>query len=249
MPRIIHTYGGDPLTNLALEEAILHWAYETGDTVYRIWINRPAVVIGVSTDPEEEVDLALAGELGIPVLRRFSGGGAVYHDMGNINISVYWPRRIMDITWIYREGTGLIRSVLSRLGLESRVENMSDVVVKGYKVSGSSAWIGRATLFHATLLVDSDIELLRRVTRPRWDLVRSGRVTPAKYNPMNISSFIDIDVDRAVEAILGVIGGARQRLPSRILTMASELRRRYEEGGALIQGRASPEPPLLLLQD
>jgi len=66
--------------------------------------------------------------------------------------------------------------------------------------------------------VDSDIELLRRVTRPRWDLVRSGRVTPAKYNPMNISSFIDIDVDRAVEAILGVIGGARQRLPSRILT-------------------------------
>ncbi len=247
MARIFHTYGGDPLTNLAMEEAILGLAIETGETLYRVWINRPSVIIGVSTDPALEVDLGLARRNGIPVLRRFSGGGAVYHDMGNINISIYWPRRVMDIAWIYSEGTGLIRRILSSLGLESHVENMSDVVVKGYKVSGSSAWIGRATLFHATLLVASDIDLLRRITRPRWDLVESGRVTPAKYNPANLSSFIEVDVDRAIETIIDVIGGVKDRLPGRVWREVSRVRERYKGEGVIIQGEVDTEPPLLLL--
>ena len=247
MAGIFHTYGGDPLTNLAMEEAILGLAIDTGETLYRVWINRPSVIIGVSTDPALEVDLALAEKHGIPVLRRFSGGGAVYHDMGNINISIYWPRRVMDIAWIYREGTGLIRRILSSLGLESHVENMSDVVVDGYKVSGSSAWIGRATLFHATLLVDSDIDLLRRITRPRWDLVESGRVTRAKYNPENLSRFMDIDVDTAIDTIIKVIGGVRVGLPKEVWREVSRIRERYIEEGVVIQGEVDTEPPLLLL--
>ncbi len=206
---VIIDYFDDPLKNIAFEEALFDLSREVyGETIARIWLSPRSVVIGYSLDWCEEVYCEEAMATKTPIVRRFTGGGAVYHDLGNINISVarYSKSFFVDLEAIFSEATSLISDVVRELGLESRVENLNDVVVKGYKVSGSSAAIRRNGYFyHSTLLVSADIGLLKRLIRPRIDRVLRGEVTFSKYNPGNISMFIDVSVREVVEIILGVL--------------------------------------------
>ena len=173
-----------PPQGLCLEASLL----ERAKPVLAVWRHGRSVIVGRSTRLREEVDCSTARVLGVPVYRRRSGGGAVYHDPGNINISLVLPGRYYPGD-LYRLGTSLVRRVLSLLGLPSHVENEADIVVGGWKVSGGAALIARrASLYHATLLVEADTSLLHAIVRPRLDLVQTGRVTPAKYRPANISS-------------------------------------------------------------
>ena len=194
--------GGSPQFNLALEEALLDYASEHEAWILRVWIQGPAVVIGRTLQACEEVDCDEALRLGVPVVRRVSGGGAVYHDWGNINVSLFIPRRI-PVDELYRRGTGLIIEALEILGVKAHVENRNDVVVSGVKVSGSAAALrASASLVHATLLVNADLGAMRRIIRPRMDRVLRGEVTPAKYNPGNLRDLAGISVREAVEALL-----------------------------------------------
>ncbi len=202
---------GSPAFNLAMEEAILDLLNREGkiedfNSIVRIWINNPSIVIGYNLKPCEEVRCELIDLFKIPLVRRISGGGAVYHDSGNINISVFISKRLY-IDEIYRFGTRLILSLLDRLGLKGNIENKNDVVVDGWKISGSAAAIkSRSSLFHATLLVDSDLEVLRKLIIPRIERVRSGEVTPSKYRPTNLSYFISpIDVCSVIDKLLSTI--------------------------------------------
>ncbi len=244
--KVLYTYGGDPLVNIALEELLLD--INMGDRLYRVWIDGPSVVVGYSTPVEKEVNLSLAEELGIPVVKRHSGGGAVYHDHGNINISIYIPRRILDIHRVYRIGTGFIGAILNELGVEYRVANEGDVVVDGYKVSGSAVWVRRdSTLYHGTLLVESNLSLLKKLTLPRRDLIDSGKVDPVKYNPSTLerlSGYRLGDILHAIEKVFGVERAAH--LNGRVIDLAV-LRRywaRYLAEGHLIQGSSCFRPPI-----
>jgi len=197
-----------PAVNIALEEVLLE-AVRRGSrgATARIWVNRPSIVIGYSLAPCEEVACSEALRLGLPILRRISGGGAVYHDYGNINISIFNPSpSLKPIDEVYREITGLVLRVLERLGVKGWVENLNDVVVKGFKVSGSSATIrGGGYLIHATLLVSANISILKRVLKPRMDRVLRGEVTPAKYNPANLGDLAGISLGEALEAVRGAL--------------------------------------------
>lgn len=196
--------GGSPQYNLALEEAILKTVGRLGGpAVVRVWVNPASVVVGYSLNPCLEVECGEAGRLGIPVVRRITGGGAVYHDYGNVNISLFIPGRL-DVESVYRLGTSVVIGAVSKLGLEAHVENVSDVVVGVWKVSGSAAAIrARATLYHATLLVEADLPMLRRLVKPRLDRVMRGEVTPAKYNPANLADLKPgVAVEDAVEALV-----------------------------------------------
>ncbi len=173
-----------PPQGLCLEALLL----ELARPVLAVWRHERSVIVGRSTRLEEEVDCRSARILGVPVYRRRSGGGAVYHDRGNLNISLVLPGRYYPES-LYEAGTSVVRRILSLLGIDSHVENEADIVVKGWKVSGGAALITRrASLYHATLLVEADTSMLHAVIRPRLDLVRTGRVTPAKYRPANLSS-------------------------------------------------------------
>jgi len=185
---VVWDEGGSPHANLAVEEAMLETVGGWGGFVVRVWINRESVVIGYTLDPCLEVDCGEASRLGVPVVRRLTGGGAVYHDRGNVNLSLFMPGR-MGVGEAYYLGTRVVLGALERFGLRGWVENTNDVVVGGWKVSGSAASVkANATLFHATLLVEADMDRLRRLVKPRLDRVERGEVTPAKYNPANISS-------------------------------------------------------------
>ncbi len=180
-------YTSTPLL-LALEEALMAASSACRAPLAMVWWDRKSIVLGRTTRIEEEVRLPEARAWGVPLYRRKSGGGAVYHDPGNLNLTLAIPRRLSP-----REAAGLVVSIIIRalriLGLEAHVENEGDVVVGRRKVSGSAVYIGRnSTLAHATLLVSADVDVLRRVLVPRWDRVLRGEVTPSKYMPENISA-------------------------------------------------------------
>lgn len=200
--------GGSPHFNMALEEALLK-AAAGGVVIVRVWVNPDSVVIGHGLPPCVEVDCGEAEALGVPVVRRLSGGGAVYHDGGNVNFTLAMPWRL-DVESLYRLGTSIVVSALSRLGLRAHVENVNDVVVGEWKVSGSAAALrAGSSLFHATLLVEADMGRLRRLVKPRLDRVARGEVTPAKYNPANVSQLRPgVTLRDAVEALLGAAGDA-----------------------------------------
>jgi lipoate-protein ligase A len=198
----------NPAVNVALEEVLLEEVRRgLRGPLARIWINPPSVVIGYTLRPCEEVNCGEVLRLGLPLLRRISGGGAVYHDYGNINVTVVKPSknyRMLDE--VYREITGLILKSLDRLNVRGYVENLNDVVVKGYKVSGSSAALRlEGYLAHATLLVSSNIEVLKRVLKPRIDRVLRGEVTLAKYNPANLSDLAGVSLKDVLEAVRGAL--------------------------------------------
>ncbi len=180
----------DPRLNLALEEAI---ARSSGPhPTLRLWRNERAVVVGRFQLAAAEVDLAVARETATPVLRRFTGGGAVYHDPGNLNVSLVLLRDrpplagrpdLTVLPTLYRLLLEPLATAVRRLGLP--VERTArDLLVDGRKISGVAAWLGRdRVLVHGTLLVAADLELLGRLLAgpgapgdPRWARTRSRRM-------------------------------------------------------------------------
>ena len=185
----------DPRTNLAREEAIArHVGVDAAAPapVLRLWRNAPCAVVGRFQLAEAEVDRAAAAALDAPVLRRFTGGGTVWHDPGNLNVSVVI--RPEDALLVadpsLRRLPGLYRLVLAPLAAAVRSLSVAaemterDIVAPGGKLSGVAAWLGgRALLVHATLLVHADLDALARVCNgsgapgdPRWERTKSRRV-------------------------------------------------------------------------
>ncbi len=209
MIHVILDDSNDPYINLALDEVLLFSACNRLRTVpvVRIWINRESVIIGRSLKVEDEVNIKYVDYYRIPLIRRITGGGAVYHDLGNINLSLIASRsKRIRVEAVYREGLSILRRAIRELGLNPYIENINDLVVNGWKVSGSAAYVSScASLFHATLLVDADIGMIQRLLKPRLDRVARGEVTPAKYRPRNLSDFIDVDVSGMIKLLLDAV--------------------------------------------
>lgn len=192
----------DPRINLAREEAVArHVAADpTAPTpVLRLWRNAPAVVIGRFQLGAAEVDLAAAAALGALVLRRFTGGGTVWHDPGNLNVSVVMRPEdallaanpeLRRLPGIYRLVLDPLASAARSLGVDGARVTERDLVIdrpdgSTAKLGGVAAWLGgRALLVHATLLVDADLHALARACAgpgapgdPRWERTRSRRAT------------------------------------------------------------------------
>lgn len=180
----------DPCWNLALDEAI---ARSPGPhPTLRLWRNDPAVVIGRFQVAAAEVDLEAARAVGVPVLRRFTGGGAVYHDPGNLNVSLVLPRdrppladqpELAALPALYGLLLTPLAEAVEHLGVGvERTER--ELLVGGRKVSGVAAWLGRdRVLVHGTLLVSADLERLERLLAgpgapgdARWERTRSRRM-------------------------------------------------------------------------
>ena len=179
----------DPTRNLAVEEALAR--VFDGDPVLRLWRDDPCVVLGRFQVADAEVDMAAADRTGVPVYRRFTGGGAVYHDRGNLNVTVVARRDDPLVADRPDEGLGgLYGVVLGPLAAAVRARGVPAVAdsrglgVGGRKLGGVAAWVGRHTvLVHATVLIDTDLITLARVLAGpgapgdrRWLLTRSVRV-------------------------------------------------------------------------
>jgi lipoate-protein ligase A len=160
---------------MAIEEAMLFAVNEArAPNTIRFWRDRESVIIGRSQKIEEEVNLDKCAKFGVRVLRRFTGGGAVYHDLGNLNWSIVinrssrlYPKRVLEV---YEEVCGVIVESLRYLGVEAKFEEPNNIMVDGKKVSGSAAYIKKnAALCHGTLLMNANLTNLNNVlSRPRY---------------------------------------------------------------------------------
>ncbi len=160
----IHNKSTNPFYNLALEEYILTTKKNMSFLV--IWQNYNTVVIGNNQNVWEEVNLDFIKENGISVVRRTTGGGAVYHDMGNINFSF-----ITDLNesegFTINDFTRPIIKVLSDIGIDAKADGRNDITINGAKISGNAQRIYKnRILHHGTLLFAPDINMLSTQVEP-----------------------------------------------------------------------------------
>ena len=159
----LETGSVDPCYNLAIEQIVLENRRE-GDWLL-LWQNANTVVIGLNQNTAEEVDPAFVEAHGITVVRRMTGGGAVYHDLGNLNYSF-----ITDIgnaeELSIRRFTEPVCRALAAMGVEAETSGRNDITVDGKKVSGVAQRIaGGRILHHGTLLFDSDPSMIAGALR------------------------------------------------------------------------------------
>ena len=171
-----------PEANLALEKNLC----SLGCEIFMLWRNSPSVIVGKFTNIENDVDLEYARSNNIPIIRRNSGGGAVYHDLGNINYTFIMKD---DKQFTLEYFSRIIISILKDIGIASTLEfTHNDIKANGLKISGAAQYHHEGTLLHhGTLLFDSDLGIINRV------LKRSGQVTnikPLLYNEMSTQEFI-----------------------------------------------------------
>lgn len=184
----------NPLYNLVLEEHIYrNCSLATLTKHIYVWINYPSVIVGRMSREGLDYSCSAARRLGAPVYRRFTGGGAVYHDEGVLSVTLI-GEKVNGIDEVYAIGTSLIVDLLRGLGLDARVANEGDIVVGGCKVSGSAAHLARDRfLYHATLIIDSNLAHVHELTPPRFDRIQTGEVDPVKYNPCPLTKHVDVD--------------------------------------------------------
>lgn len=196
--QLIRSSSLDPFHNIALEDALLEEGADTPRLV--LWQSAHAVVIGRNQNPWLECNLPALQASGGFLVRRVSGGGAVYHDAGNLNYALILPRDR------YREGTvaDAFCAALVELGVRAQPLGKSSVAVEGRKVSGTAfCYRRRHVLHHGTLLVRADLDRLRDLLRP-VDLGIEGRAIPSEPAPVaNLADFADgVTIDRARDALI-----------------------------------------------
>ncbi len=184
----------NPYFNLAFEEALAKVCSAKRECfILRIWRNRRASVIGYFRNVEDEINTKVASSEGVAIVRRFTGGGAVFHDMGNINYTlvVKHPKIAASLDYVYGNLLEGIVEALRNLGLTPERRNINDIVVNGWKVSGVAASLRWNTIFlHGSLLINTDLNLLRKVLiiPPRKQPYRN--VDPVKYHVNNLSEIV-----------------------------------------------------------
>lgn len=177
----------NPYYNLALEEFLLHHKKEHQIILF-LWQNERTVVVGRYQDLLEEVNMKYATEEDICIVRRNSGGGAVYHDLGNLNYTIILDEKKeenMDISGFMRP---LLETVLA-LGIPAEISGRNDIKVKGYKISGNSLYISNGkVLLHGTVLINSDLQVLQRVLTRRSKVMDSKATRSIKSNVENLQA-------------------------------------------------------------
>jgi len=182
------------------------WCLQHGpsdDVVFYLWRNRPSVIIGISQNPFTEVDLPYLEAHGIDLVRRSTGGGAVYHDLQNLNYSFTGPLSLLsDRQGGHPHPVYLMADALASFGVKAEVSGRNDIFVDGRKVSGYAkrVWKDRA-IIHGTLMYDVDVDTLTAaLDTPESKLHRKG-VASVRSRVANLKDllpqFADLDALQA----------------------------------------------------
>lgn len=156
--KYLETHSTDPAFNLAFEEYVL--CNRTDGDYLILWQNDNSIIIGQNQNAEAEINRAFVDEYHIHVVRRSTGGGAVYHDLGNLNYS-FITDAVNPAEFTIQHFTGPIVNALRGLGLQAEASGRNDILVNGSKVSGTAQRLEKnRILHHGTLLFDSDPQMI-----------------------------------------------------------------------------------------
>lgn len=155
--------------NLALEEALArNTSTATFRPTIRLWVDPPAVVVGRFQNVKTEVNMEFCKQNNVSIARRFTGGGAVFHDEGNLNLTIVRrrPEGIM-LPEFHEANSSIVMDLLDNLGLEGTFIPPNSIHVSGKKVSGAAAALSRQFVFwHASILISTDTDMLNQVLLP-----------------------------------------------------------------------------------
>lgn len=176
----------EPGFNLALDEMMMeHEACRRGP-VFGFWQNRPSVIVGVHQCAEREVNLDYCHAEGVPVVRRCTGGGSVYHDYGNLNFSLFMPAKGLETD--YHVCLDLFAPLFAEMGVEIELSQTNDLLLDGRKFSGmASRKTPDVHLYHGTLLFDVDTaRMARALGNPDGKFVQARGVKSRHAEVINL---------------------------------------------------------------
>lgn len=170
----------DAAWNMAHDEFLLEGLQET---VFCLWRNAPSVIIGLNQSAYAEVNLPFLRERGIQLARRVTGGGAVYHDLQNLNYSIAGPVRDMG------QAFELMPAALRRLGVPAERSGRNDILVDGRKCSGYAKRLSRdRMMIHGTLMWDVDLETLTEALRVPGSKLEAAGIASVRSRVANLKS-------------------------------------------------------------
>ncbi|MBR7107734.1 MAG: lipoate--protein ligase [Lentisphaeria bacterium] len=211
--------------NLALEEVI---ASHFADEAIMLWRNRNAVIVGRNQNTAAEVDAGIVKAHGIQVVRRMTGGGAVYHDLGNINFTISVRDRQLEPEAFVRNAR-VVLDALKSFGVAAEFSGRNDIVVDGRKISGSAkSVLGSRTLFHGTLLFSTDLSMLTRVLTPDPEKIRSKGIKSVRSRVANLHELLpqwDVEnfLTQLSNALIAASGAEFMEIPEDMLAAAGKL--------------------------
>lgn len=182
----------DPYFNLASEQYLLD---TKNDSIFMLWRNDKAVIIGKNQNAYGELDLEYVENNCIKVVRRLTGGGAVFHDIGNVNFSFIVPgeeHAALD----FARFTDPIIQALSDLGIEKvELSGRNDILIDGVKISGNaqSSYNGK-TLHHGTLLYSADLSMLSGALKVDEEKIKAKGIKSVRNRVANIKDYLSSDM-------------------------------------------------------
>ena len=187
----VDTHSFDPYFNLAVEEYFLK---NSTEDVFMLWQNNCTAVIGRNQNVYAEINIPYAKEKGITVIRRITGGGAVYHDLGNVNYTFITSReKAGALNFAYF--TAPIISALAQYGITAELSGRNDILANGFKFSGNAQHsTDTRILHHGTLLFDSDLTVMPSLLTVDPEKIKSKSIKSVRSRVTNLKPLFSKDI-------------------------------------------------------
>jgi lipoate-protein ligase A len=212
----------DPRINLAIEEYVLEHLPIEQESYLLFYINEPSIIIGKHQNTVEEIHVDYVREHGIHVVRRLSGGGAVYHDLGNLSFSFLTKDDGKSFA-NFRKFTEPVIQALQKLGVNAKLSGRNDILVEGKKVSGNAQFSRRGRMFsHGTLMLDVDLDRVGKALQVKQEKIQSKGIKSVRSRVANISEFLNkpITMQQFRNSLLHSIFQGSESIPEYVLTDA-----------------------------
>lgn len=178
----------NPYYNMAFDEYCLE-SLPIDEPIFFLWQNRPAVIVGYNQEVNTEVNLDYLKEKGIDLVRRVTGGGAVYHDLENLNYTIVG--RSEDLERDYPEYAALMMKALQALGVPATLSGRNDILVEGKKVSGFAKRVCKNRLMvHGTLMYNVNVDVLTHVLNPSTTKLQSKGIASVRSRVTNLCNYL-----------------------------------------------------------
>ena len=188
----LNLFTTDPAFNLAVEEYVFD--YLPKDRMYvMLWQNDNAIIIGKNQNTLAEINEAYVKEQGIRVVRRLSGGGAVYHDMGNLNFTVIADAQGENLD--FGRFCALVVKTLQRLGVKAEINGRNDMTIDGKKFSGNAQYLRQGrVMHHGTILFDSNASVLANALKVDEAKIQAKGVKSVRSRVTNVRPCLPVDM-------------------------------------------------------
>lgn len=193
----------DPYYNLAFEEYVFTHA-KPEDTIFLLWQNKNTIVIGRNQNTIAEINTDFVKKMDTQVVRRITGGGAVYHDMGNVNFTFIQGKGDSEELDFSKFGIPVIQA-LAKIGVKAELSGRNDMTIEGKKFSGAAQTVRDGKiLHHGTLLFDSDLSFLGQALTVRPDKIESKGIKSVRSRVTNIKEYVsdNISVNDFIDSLM-----------------------------------------------